>query len=243
MGPDVPLSVLAGLLAATVTTAGILVVRRCGDWGPRNTTYFASFAAGVLISVAFLHIVPRSLALAPDAPIYLLAGYLSVYLLNRLLSTKICDRLGSPAFSIGLIPLLGIGFHSFIDGVVYSIAFRVSDVTGVLTAIGMILHEFPEGVVTYVLLLKGGFRERTAFWLAFAAAAVTTPLGAMSSLAWVGAQTPVELGRLLALSAGALFYVGASHLLPIADREPRKYSFLLVGAGVATAVGIVATKA
>jgi zinc transporter ZupT len=138
--------------------------------------------------------------------------------------------------------MFGIGFHSFIDGVVYSVAFTVSNYTGAATAIGMVLHEFPEGIVTYVLLLKGGFKARTSFWLAFLAAALTTPLGAISSYSWVGTQDKIALGNLLALSAGALFYVGASHLLPMADREPRKYSFLVVGAGVATAIGIIFTK-
>jgi len=242
MGSSVPLAVYASLLAGLVTTCGILVVRRFKDWGHRNSTYFACFAAGVLISVSFLHLIPESLELSPNAPAFLLSGYLAVYLLNRLLSSKVCDRLGNPSFAIGLIPMLGIGFHSFIDGIVYSVAFTVSIYTGAVTAIGMILHEFPEGIVTYVLLLKGGFKQRTAFWLAFLAAAATTPLGTLASYSWVGAKEGVALGNLLALSAGALFYVGASHLLPMAEREPAKYSFLVVGAGVATAIGIVLTK-
>ena len=242
MGSSVPLAVYASLLAGLVTTCGILVVRRFKDWGHRNSTYFACFAAGVLISVSFLHLIPESLELSPNAPAFLLSGYLAVYLLNRLLSSKVCDRLGNPSFAIGLIPMLGIGFHSFIDGIVYSVAFTVSIYTGAVTAIGMILHEFPEGIVTYVLLLKGGFKQRTAFWLAFLAAAATTPLGTLASYSWVGAKEGVALGNLLALSAGALFYVGASHLLPMAEREPAKYSFLVVGAGVATAIGIVFTK-
>lgn len=242
MGFGVPLAVWVSLIAGLVTTAGILAVRHFSDWGRNNTTYFACFAAGVLISVSFLHLVPESLALTADAPVFLLSGYLAIYLLNRLLSTKVCDRLGNPSFAIGLVPMIGIGFHSFIDGAVYSIAFTVSTYTGALTAIGMVLHEFPEGIVTYVLLLKGGFKEKTAFWLAFIAAGATTPIGAISSNAWIGAQDDTTLGNLLALSAGALFYVGASHLLPMADREPRRYSFLLVGAGVATAIGIVLTK-
>lgn len=239
---DIPLAIYVSLLAGLVTTAGILVVMRYKEWGRSNSTYFACFAAGVLISVSFLHLIPESLALTSQAPAFLLSGYFAVYLLNRFLSSKVCDRLGNPSFSIGLIPMLGIGFHSFIDGIVYSVAFTVSTYTGTATAIGMVLHEFPEGIVTYVLLLKGGFRKRTAFWLAFLAAAATTPLGAIASYSWVGTQDDVSLGNLLALSAGALFYVGASHLLPMADREPRKYSFLLVAAGIATAIGIVFSK-
>jgi len=242
IGGQAPLAVYVSLLAGLVTTAGIFLVMRFKDWGRDNTTYFACFAAGVLISVSFLHLVPKSLALTPHAPIFLLAGYLAVYMLNRLFSSKVCDQLGNPAFAIGLIPMLGIGFHSFIDGTVYSIAFTVSTYTGALTALGMVLHEFPEGIVIYVLLLKGGFGEKMAFWLAFLAAAVTTPLGALASYTWVGTQDDMALGNLLALSAGALFYVGASHLLPMAEREPRKYSFVVLTVGVATAIGIVFTK-
>jgi zinc transporter ZupT len=242
-GENVPLAIYVSLLAALVTTAGILVVMRHKEWGCRNSTYFACFAAGVLISVSFLHLIPESVALTSSAPTFLLSGYFAVYLLNRLLSSKVCDRLGNPSFAIGLIPMLGIGFHSFIDGFVYSVAFTVSTYTGAVTAVGMVLHEFPEGMVTYVLLLKAGFKERTALWLAFVATAITTPLGAISSYSWVGTMDETALGNLLALSAGALFYVGASHLLPMADREPRKYSFLVVGAGVATAIGIIFTKA
>lgn len=243
IGDSVPLAIYVSLFAGLVTTAGILVVMRYKDWGRNNSTYFACFAAGVLISVSFLHLIPESLELATNAPAFMLSGYFAVYLLNRLLSSKVCDRLGNPSFTIGLIPMLGIGFHSLIDGLVYSVAFTVSTYTGAATALGMVLHEFPEGIVTYVLLLKGGFRARSAFWLAFVAAAATTPLGAILSYSWVGAQDHSSLGNLLALSAGALFYVGASHLLPMADREPKKFSFLLVAAGVATAVGVVLTKA
>jgi zinc transporter ZupT len=52
--------------------------------------------------------------------------------------------------------MVGIGIHSFIDGIIYSVTFSVSALTGTLVSIGMVMHEFPEGVFTYVLLRKGG---------------------------------------------------------------------------------------
>jgi len=51
------------------------------------------------------------------------------------------------------------------------------------------------------------------------------------------------LAALLATSAGALIYVGASHLLPAAEREHQRYSLLALGGGVALAAGIVAAHA
>ena len=59
-------------LAALVTSVGIYTIRRFADWGHRNTTYFMCFAAGVLISASFLHIIPKSFSMNPQAPIWLL---------------------------------------------------------------------------------------------------------------------------------------------------------------------------
>ena len=60
----------ASSAAAAVTTRGIIVIRRFESWGRRNSTYFVSFAAGVLITVSFLHIVPKSFSMAGKAPVF-----------------------------------------------------------------------------------------------------------------------------------------------------------------------------
>jgi zinc transporter ZupT len=143
---------------------------------------------------------------------------------------------------LGLVPLIGTGFHSFLDGIVYSITFSVSMLTGTLVALGMVLHEFPEGIVTYTLLLRSGFSERRSLLLAFLAAALTTPLGTLASYPFVTQIRPPQLGVLLALSAGALIYVGATHLLPRAEREPRRFSLVALAAGILVALGIIFAK-
>ena len=66
----------ASLLAALVTSIGIYVIRRFERWGRENSIYFVCFAAGVLISVSFLHIIPKAFSMNPQAHFYLLAGYL-----------------------------------------------------------------------------------------------------------------------------------------------------------------------
>jgi ZIP family zinc transporter/zinc and cadmium transporter len=128
---------------------------------------------------------------------------------------------------------------SFIDGFIYSITFTVSVFTGVLATTGMVLHEFPEGIITYLLLLRSGFSERTALGLSFLAAALSTPLGMLVSYPFISQIDQPLLGGLLSLSAGALLYVGATHLLPQAELEPKKYSLVALGGGVLVAVIIV----
>jgi zinc transporter ZupT len=242
MEANYSIALVASLIAGVVTTLGIYAVSRFQAWAQRNTTYFACFAAGVLIAVSFLHIIPASFAMSPRAPVYVFAGYMAMHLFNRFLTAYVCDKPETADYALGLVPLLGIGFHSFIDGVVYSIGFSVSIFTGAMLAFGMVLHEFPEGIVTYALLVRSGFSPHRSFALAFLAAALTTPLGTLVSFPFISRIEPPVLGLLLALSAGALVYVGATHLLPRAEREPRRYSLVALAAGVIVAIGIVLSK-
>jgi zinc transporter ZupT len=226
-----------------VTTIGIYVIRRFDRWGRKNTIYFICFAAGVLISVSFLHIIPKALSMNANAPTYLFAGYMSLHLFNRFINAFVCDKSSDEQYGIGLVPMLGIGFHSFIDGFIYSITFTVSIFTGLLAASGMVLHEFPEGIITYLLLVRAGFRVRTSLVLAFLAAAVTTPLGMLASYPYIRKIDTPLLGALLAFSAGALVYVGATHLLPQAEMEHKRYSLFALAAGILVALAIILSKA
>lgn len=234
--------ILASFLACAVTTIGIYVISKYEQWGREHSAYFMCFAAGVLISVSFMHIIPESFQMNSTAPVYLLAGFLAIHLSNRFLSLYICHEYECADYAVGIIPMMGIGFHSFIDGVIYSVAFNVSIFTGVLAAIGMILHEFPEGIVTFVLLERGGFSRRKSAIYAFLSAALSTPLGTLVSYPFISNIKQSTLGILLAISAGALVYVGASHLLPAVEKENKKYSVFALAAGVLVAVIIIMSK-
>jgi len=232
----------ASSLAALVTAIGIYTISHFEAWGRKYSIYFICFAAGVLISVSFLHIIPKSFEMNANAPVYLLIGFVFLHLFNRFITAFVCERDPDSQYGLGLVPMFGIGLHSFIDGFIYSVTFTVSIYTGALTATGMVLHEFPEGIITYLLLLRGGFSEKTSLILAFLAASLTTPLGMLVSYPFISQIDKPLLGILLSLSAGALVYVGATHLLPQAEKEHRKYSLFALGAGILVAVIIVLSK-
>ena len=236
------MTLTAGILACIVTTMGIYTINKFAEWGKKNIAYFMAFAAGVLISVSFMHIIPKSFEMNKSAPIFLLVGFLSLHLFNRFLKVFVCGEKGCQEYAFGVIPALGIGFHSLIDGIIYSVTFSVSIFTGVLAAIGMVLHEFPEGIVTFLLLVKSGFKKDKASLYAFLAAAITTPLGVLISWPFINRLDLPALGILLSLSAGALVYVGATHLLPRVEEESKKYSFLALAAGIIVAIIIILSK-
>jgi zinc transporter ZupT len=228
---------VASSLAALTTTCGIYVIRRREIWARRNMTYFMCFAAGVLVSAPLVHLIPESVSMSGHAPAYVLSGFLAFYLFNWFFTAHVCEQGKRPEARIGWISLFGIGFHSLVDGFIYSISFTVSVSTGLLATVGMVLHEFPEGIVTYLLLLRGGFTPRKALLASFIAAASTTPVGMLLSFPFVSEITGRPLGNLLALSAGALIYVGASHLLPETEQDRKKYNLLAFIGGVIVTLG------
>jgi zinc transporter ZupT len=229
-------------IACLVTMIGIYIIRRYEKWGIDNIAYFMSFAAGVLISVSFILLIPKSFAMNYTAPSFLLLGFFCLYLINRFLNSYVCQAPERANYSLGLIPMLGIGFHSFLDGVIYSVAFNVSAFTGVLAAIGMVLHELPEGIVTYLLLERSGFTKRRSTIYALMAAAFTTPLGALISYPLISRVNNITLGAMLAISAGTLVYVGASHLLPAVEKEHKRYTLISMFTGIIVAMIIVISK-
>jgi zinc transporter ZupT len=122
------------------------------------------------------------------------------------------------------------------------VTFTVSILGGVLAAMGMVLHEYPEGIVTLVLLERGGFSRTKSASYAFVPAAISTQLGTLASYPFttnLNRSLPVTLP---AISAGVLVYVGASHLLPAVERENKAYRILALAALILVAVIIILSK-
>lgn len=145
------------MVAGLVRTSGIIVIRRFEMWGRQNLSYFGCFAPGVPFEVSFLRFIPSSFTMGARAPMPLFAGYLFMPSFNRLLTAYASDKPVTAKYTLGRVLLVGIGFHSFLDGIACPASFSVSVLTSGLAAFGMVLHEFLEGIVTYALLLRSGF--------------------------------------------------------------------------------------
>ena len=228
-----------GLIAAFVTTLGLLAVALRSDWSLRYANLFGLAAAGMLTAMAFLHIVPEAFALSTAAPIWLTVGFFSGLLLHYLIKTLFPEREESNLPSEAITPILAIACHSFIDGIVYSVTFAASFSAGVFAAVGLILHEFPEGVIAFAILRRHGVSNRAAFFFAFLAAAATTPFGVLVSGPFMFGLGEEVLGSLFALSAGLLLFVATGPLMaPMRDVKPT-LGLASLSAGVLIAVALL----
>ncbi len=192
--------------AGALSVAGVAFALLAATMAKRVTD-LVGFAGGVVILItAITHLAPEAVAAGNIEVAFLLAGAavgIMLEVLFRIRSTPSPETVRIGAW-LGLVVL---GIHSTLDGAVYTAVFWHGDESGLMTSLGLILHEAPEGVVAMALALQAGLKPPVAATAAVLASSVTTPLG------WVIAHAIGESGHdamqaMFAASAGLLLYVG-----------------------------------
>ena len=221
-------------IAGLSTILGIVMVIINEERVVRYSHYVNSFAAGLILGVAFFHLFPESLELSENALLYIFAGFLVFYLLENLMVLHSGSEIHfkekrNPQHTKGMVMFSGLFFHSLIDGVIIGVGFEIDPKVGLLTSLGIILHEVPEGVTSFSLLIAS-IARKTALKMSVAVA-VATPLGALISLAFIGGLSESTVGLLLAMAGGSFLYIGASDLIPETHEEKGVVNagFLLFG--------------
>lgn len=243
---QVPISF--GLIAAFFTTIGLVAVAQRSAWSERNANHFGLAAAGMLVTLTLMHIMPEAFELSANASTLIFGGFIGGFTLHYAIEAMFAGPDPSPdsppvpmsqLASRSITPLLAVAIHSFIDGVIYAITFTNSQQAGLYAAISLILHEFPEGVIAFAILRRNGVSNRWAFFFAFLAAAVTTPLGVLLSGPFVYNLGDTMSGNLFAISAGLLLFVATGPLMaPLHESRPRRSHLWALGAGVFVALCI-----
>lgn len=226
------------ILAALVNGLGILVIYKYKEWAEKSKNYFICFAAGMLISTPLIMSLPKAIQSDIYAGFIALLGFLFMFFSNKLIKYHTKEK----ELAFGVTAAEGIGIHSFIDGIIYTVTFNVSILMGVLAATGLVVHEFAEGVITYLFLIKGGVNKKKAILFAFLIAGLTTPLGAFLVYPFVSKMGESALGLMLGFVSGVLLYVSSSHLLPEAREHEKKHSAIAFIAGIGLSFFIVLTR-
>lgn len=227
----------ASLTAAGISSLGILSIAFLGDWGRRNSSYFSAFAVGVLFVATTFHLIPEAMSHAGFAWRWVLYGLFGMSFVGLVLRQIANARGDAHSLAFGYASLIALGFHSFLDGLIYESAFHLQDFSGWLSALGLLLHEFPEGAIAYYLARDAGLGPLASGLWAFGVASATTVVGAVAAAAMIERVALIPFAELLGLTAGALLYVVIFHLGPHARFTPRRrgYAFAAFGVIVATA--------
>lgn len=229
----------ASAVAASISTAGIAAVALFGAAVDRRAGYFSAFAVGLLSVAVALHLIPETLDYSYGAIGWVFGGFAAMVLIGIAVQLSVSRRPEGAALTFGYASIIGLATHSFLDGVIYAAAFKDDPFTGWIATGGLMLHEFPEGIIAYFLLAQAGLSRVTAIALAFMAASATTVVGTLVANGALWLTSGLPLAAMLGVAAGALIYVLIVHLGPHASRAPKKRGYLFAQLGVAVGVAAI----
>lgn len=220
---------IAGLIGGV-----IFLVKK--SWARSLGKYAVPFAAGVMLSVALLDLMPESVEeIGESAFVIVLISLLGSFFFEQFFAhLHHHDERGHTMHKTS-IPLVVFGdsIHNFIDGVAIASAYLTNPFFGVVIAFATFLHETPHEIGDFGILYSGGWSRLKTFCVNLFSAAFTFP-GALFVF-FFARHTPGLVGVLLAISAGVFLYLGASDFLPEVGEHDhavsarKKFALLLAG--------------
>lgn len=206
-------ALVASVVVALVSVSGALVF---GGQGRVTGThrFILPFAVGVFLGIVFFELVPETIELSSSlGPPAILIGFFGFYFFSHLLSTyHHHDGPDNHASESARKLLIGDAIHNVADGVVIATAFFVNPVLGVVTTLGIMLHELPQEIAEFGVLLCAGYTKRKAMALnLFSASSIIFGVFIATffaifahEYAWV----------ITGLAAGNLLYIATSDFIP-----------------------------
>ena len=211
-------SFLAAVAIALISLVGVFFFGHSGRLVGVER-YSVPVAVGVFLSIVLYELIPETLEASPEyGGLVVALGFISFYILANVLHHKLhahyqhldaeeCDRKGA-----ALLILIGDAVHNVADGVVLGGAFLVDPAVGVATAVGLALHELPQEIVEFGILMRAGYsKTRAALYNLLSGSSILLGLGLMLILSeYAGDYIWVLMG----FAAGNLLFLAASDLLP-----------------------------
>lgn len=213
-------SIIAVGCVSLVSLIGVLTLSLKQDFLRRTLFLLISLAAGALLGDAFIHIIPEAFEEANTTlvSILVLAGILTFFGLEKFLHWHHShgDDEYSPDHArihpVGHLVIASDAVHNLIDGLAIGAAFIVGPEVGIATALAIALHEIPQEIGDFGLLIHAGFSRMKALLLNFASA-LTSFVGL--GLAFVLAEVSAGIAPLIAaFAAGNFIYIALADIVP-----------------------------
>lgn len=222
-------SFLSVFVISLFSLVGVFTVKVRIDKLKRILIYFISFSAGALIAGAFLHMLPEIVVekgFSLDISYLIILGVLFSFVLEKVIHWHHCHLPvdSNHVHHVGIMSLVGDFLHNFIDGVLIGISFLVDVKSGFAVSIAVLMHEIPQEISDFGILLHSGFSISRALFVNFLVS-LSAFLGLFCS--WIfGAFLEDFLYLVVAFGVGNFVYIALTDLIPELHKETRLISSL-----------------
>ena len=228
-----PAAIVLAMLTCLSTLLGGFITLKF----KKSISIIFAFAAGSIITVALMGLLPESLEIAKKSGIpvkytmvSVVLSFLFFILLEKYFAAHPIKGIASEGHVMGPIGAGSLILLSLLDGLTMGIAFQVRFSIGIVVALSIIIHDLPDGINTVALMLKNEQSEKKAILFLFMDGLAPMLGVLLTSIIRFPQNT---LAILLAVFAGEFIYVGAASLLP----ESQEHSILKIA--VAATLGFL----
>ncbi len=219
------------ILVSLVSLAGVFTLSLGRARLERMIFLLVSFAVGAMLSGALLHLIPRAYEQLEDGALIgslVLAGVLGFFVMEKFLhwrhhhgmpteegaelSHSHGHRHAGEIAPFATMNLVGDAIHNLIDGMIVAAAYLVSIPAGIVTTVAVMLHEIPQEIGDFGVLVYGGYSPKKALLYNFLSGLVGV-VGAIIALI-IGSRVDGFADYLLPITAGAFIYIAGSDLIP-----------------------------
>lgn len=188
--------------------------------------FLSSFAAGALLGTAFFDLLPEASEAGNTTDVFLwtLIGLLVFFLLERFIHHH--DQGNHHQDKKAIVPLIVVGdtLHNFIDGVAMAAAFLINIPLGIITSLAVAVHEIPQEIGDFGLLLHKGVTRKKIIRINFLSASFAIAGAVLTYFIkdQIGGLLPV----VLSLTSGFFIYIAVANLIPeIHNNDNKKVAF------------------
>ncbi len=235
---SVIVSILLSVLAVSlISLIGLITLSFKDEWLKKWIFLAVGVSTGALLGDSFFHLIPKSIeaqGLTGSISFSLLSGIIIFFIFEKYLNWHNCKHNEKCDCDIhnderpenfGYMNLYAESIHNFIDGIIIAGSYLINPAVGIATTIAVVLHEIPQEIGDFGVLIHAGFSKSKALLYNFLSA-LTAFIGAIATLLLQNQINGLE-SYLVAFAAGSFIYVAGSDLIPELHKEVRGFKSIL----------------
>lgn len=232
----------SGLLMSSISLLGAVTFFIPEKILQRLLLPLVSLAAGSLIGTSLFYLLPESIEIMGNSLsvyVYVVIGFLTFFTLEQFLhwhhTHSSTDEAHEHHHPLSYLVLISHSVHNFVDGVAVGGSFLVNIHVGIFAWVGVAMHEIPQKLGDYSILLHGGWSKKKALAYNFISS-LSFPLG---SLAVFMLAEKINVSILLPFAAGMFLYVAAVDLVPEIKHHHRLKTNVIHFVSFVTGMGVI----
>jgi zinc and cadmium transporter len=221
--------ILSILIVSFMSIIGILFVFLKKNTLDNWLLFLVSLSVGSLLGGAFLHLIPEiveTTGFSLSISFLILGGIILFFVIENVIQWRHCHIPTSKEHPhhLGTMNLIGDGLHNLIDGLIISASYFVSIPLGITTTLAVVIHEIPQEIGDFGVLLYAGYSKRKALFFNFVSALMAM-IGAIIGIIFAE-KSSIFAYLVIPVAVGGFLYIAGSDLIPeIHRQQENKFSF------------------